>query len=158
MKLTNLISEHIDNGLSFHVCSNLKKVKTQAKSELDRINDSVAKQQAASQAAANASGSASKPLTQADAIRVGNVSIGSRSGTGSGPGTQANAKDFVTHPALKDKFGFLYKDLVAYQNVVVPARALRKEMSLRKLRNSFDISRSELLSQVGLSLRHLITS
>ncbi|CAG0917399.1 unnamed protein product [Notodromas monacha] len=131
MKMPNLIPEHVEiNGLSYAVCSHLKKVKAAAKTELDRINDLVAKQQAASQM----NGMKSHGPTQNDSIRVAYRAFANR--------------EFVAHPALRDKFNVLHRDIMEFKNVMIPARQ-RKDVTLQKFRNAFDIPRRDLLAQVA---------
>ncbi|CAI6367501.1 unnamed protein product [Macrosiphum euphorbiae] len=126
--VTSLVPDTADNAsLSYSVLSYLKRLKTQAKTEYDRLCTEVTNKQ-----------TAKTNLNLADYVRVNHIS--------------SLKKDMTTNPQLQNKFIHLREQLNDFNNYVV-GTAKRKNVECNKtggsgFRNPFDISRSKLLEVV----------
>ncbi|XP_026476491.1 integrator complex subunit 6-like [Ctenocephalides felis] len=117
-----LITDSMENSLSYLVLNYLKRAKTQAKIEFDKLcNDVISKQNNGKHGVPN------------ETVRV--------------VARSPFKKDLLSHPQLQDKFSQLREQLNDFSGFVVNLSKSRQKSSC-SFRNPFDISRSVLLDQV----------
>lgn len=119
-----LISESAENSLSYPVFNYLKRMKSQAKAEFDKLcNDVINKQ----------NNMTKQNISTNDSITIKVTSV--------------VKKDILSHPQLKEKFSSQREQFTDYLNFVVGVE-IGRIPSYQTYRNPFDIPRDRLLDQV----------
>lgn len=123
----SLIPETQENALSFSVLNYLKRLKTQAKNEFEKLCADVMNKSSSNNNNNNA-------LKATESVRVLPRS--------------PLKKDLTTHPCLQDKFAALRDQLNEFGGFVVGLSRNRHKTQAHTYRNPFDIQRRDLLDQV----------
>lgn len=121
-----LIPDNAENCLSYTVTNYLKRLKSQAKIEYDRLCNDIIQRQAPTMKI---------HVHAPDQIRViPKVTL---------------KKDLVTHPLLMDKFNSQKEQIIEQGNMFIST--IDKERQSVSFRNPFDIPRNRLMHQVKFS-------
>lgn len=122
-----LISDSAENSLSYLVFNYLKRLKSQAKTEFDKLCNDVLNKQA------NMPGKQATLPVPAESVAIKVTSV--------------VKKDVLAHPQLKEKFASHREQFTDYINCVVGVDTGHVP-SYQTFRNPFDIPRARLLDQV----------